>query len=189
MLTLAFGIGVNTNIFSMVSAFFLQPLPVKNPKELVLVLQRSAAWKLPQGHSYPDYRNYRERVGGFSDALALMMTLDPLSVAGRPADRTWIEAVSGNYFSMLGTEPSLGRLFLPTEGQKTGADPIIVPAYRHRRRFGHRVIAVTFSLWDQRGRARGVHRRHAAVAGCGWAGVLRAGPPGDESRSRGRAAL
>lgn len=38
VLTLAFGIAVNTTVFSMVSAFFLQPLPLKDPHELVLLM-------------------------------------------------------------------------------------------------------------------------------------------------------
>jgi len=41
ILTLALGIGVNANLFGMVSAFFLNPMPVKGADRLVWVLQRS----------------------------------------------------------------------------------------------------------------------------------------------------
>jgi putative ABC transport system permease protein len=42
VLTLAVGIGVSVSLFSMVSALFLQPLPVKGAEQLVIVMQRSA---------------------------------------------------------------------------------------------------------------------------------------------------
>ena len=51
VLTLAFGIGVSASLFSMVSAFFLQPLPVKDAGQLVLLMQRGRVWGLPYGRS------------------------------------------------------------------------------------------------------------------------------------------
>jgi hypothetical protein len=50
VLTLALGIGVNTSLFSLVSAFFLQPLSVDDPQDLVVVMQRGPHQR-PYGHS------------------------------------------------------------------------------------------------------------------------------------------
>jgi putative ABC transport system permease protein len=135
--TLALGIGANITIFSMISEFFFKPLPVKDPERLVLVLQRSAVWDKPHGHSWPDFRDYRERLDVFSDMLAVGMGPAHLSVAGQQPDREWIEIVSGNYFSMLGVEPKLGRFFHPEEGETPGAAPVVVLSHEYwQRKFG-----------------------------------------------------
>ncbi len=137
VLTLALGISANTTIFSIISDFFFRPLPVKDPDRLVLVLQKSATWKMPHGHSWLDFRDYRERLEVFSDMLAVTMVPAHLSVSGQQPEREWIEAVSGNYFSMLGVEPKLGRLFQREEGEKPGADPVIVLSYDYwQSKFG-----------------------------------------------------
>ncbi|HEY7179907.1 MAG TPA: ABC transporter permease, partial [Blastocatellia bacterium] len=137
VLTLALGISANVTIFSIISEFFFKPLPVKDPDQLVLVLQKSAIWKMPHGHSWLDFRDYRERLEVFSDMLAVAMNPVHLSVAGRQPEREWIEAVSGNYFSMLGVEPKVGRLFRREEGEKPGADPIVALSYDYwQRKFG-----------------------------------------------------
>ncbi len=124
--TLALGISANITIFSIINNFFFKPLPVKDPDRLVLVLQKSAVWKMPHGHSWLDFRDYRERLDVFSEMLAVGMDPAHLSIAGQQPEREWIETVSGNYFSMLGIEPKLGRLFHREEGEKPGADPIVV---------------------------------------------------------------
>ena len=137
VLTLALGISANTTIFSIISAMFFQPLPVKDPDRLVLVLQKSAIWKMPHGHSWLDYRDYRERVDAFSDVLAVMFNPAHLSVPGQQPERTWIEAVSGNYFAMLGVEAKLGRVFRRDEGETPGADPVIVLSHGYwQSKFG-----------------------------------------------------
>src|SRR5262245_57379355 len=135
--TLALGISANITIFSIISDFFFKPLPVKDPDQLVLVLQKSAVWKMPHGHSWLDFRDYRERLNVFSDMLAVTLGPAHLSVAGHQPEREWLETVSGNYFSMLGVEPKLGRLFRREEGEKPGADPIVVLSYDYwQRKFG-----------------------------------------------------
>ncbi|MBI4664610.1 MAG: ABC transporter permease [Verrucomicrobia bacterium] len=137
VLTLALGISANTTIFSIISAMFFQPLPVKDPDRLVLVLQKSAVWKMPHGHSWLDFKDYRERVGAFEDVIATFMTPVHFSAPGQQPERAWIEAVSGNYFSMLGLEPAHGRFFQSGEGEKPGADPLIVLSHTYwQRKFG-----------------------------------------------------
>jgi len=129
VLTLALGLSTNTTIFSIISALFFQPLQVKDAGQLVVVLQQNAKAEFPQGLPWADYQDYRAQVQEFSGMLAISFRPAHLSVEGRTPDRTWIEAVSGNYFSMLGIEPFAGRLFVPGEGERPGADPVAVLAH------------------------------------------------------------
>jgi predicted permease len=81
--------------------------------------------------SYPDYRDIRQQASAaFSDILAYRVGLDGLSVNGQ-ADRIMIHYVTGNYFTLLGVNPALGRLILPSEGEAPGADPVLVLGYSY----------------------------------------------------------
>jgi predicted permease len=137
VLTLAFGIGINTSIFSMVSAIFLQPLPVPDADRLVAVMQRSAVWKMPHGHSWLDYQDYRAQAQSLTDLIAYLPNPVHLSAPGQMPERTWIELVSPNYFSMLGVQAGWGRLFVPGDGEGEGAELVMVLSHRYwQRRFG-----------------------------------------------------
>lgn len=131
ILTLALGLTVNITVFAIISMLFFQPLPVKDPEELAFVMQKNPKAPFAHGNAWLDYRDIRQDVPEFSDVLALYFTPAQLSVPGNTPDRTWVEAVSGNYFSMLGVEPALGRLFLPGEGETPGKDPIIVLSHHY----------------------------------------------------------
>ena len=136
VLTLALGIGVNASLFSMVSAFFLQPLPVKDAHQLVLVMQRGDVLNMPYGHSYPDYRDYRSATAAFSDLVAYMPTPVHLSAPGQTPERTWIEVVSPNYFAFAGVFPAHGE-FPSWAADGKGTAPTVVLSYRYwQRRFG-----------------------------------------------------
>jgi predicted permease len=131
VLTLALGLSVNIIVFSIVSTMFFRPLPVRNPEQLVLVLQKTPEWPMPHGNSWLEYQDFKRRVDAFTDMLALFFMPAHVSAPAKHPDRTWIEAVSGNYFSMLGIEAARGRLFLPGEGEKPGADPILVLSHHY----------------------------------------------------------
>ena len=130
VLTLALGIGANTAIFSIVDSLLLRPLPVKNPGQLAVLAFRQGNGPLLTQFSIPAYRDIRAQTSGaFSDVLAFQLSLDGLSMNGR-ADRVLTNYVTGNYFSMLGIKPYLGRLILSSEGNTPGADPVVVLSHK-----------------------------------------------------------
>ena len=135
VVTLALGIAVNTSIFSIISGFLLRPMPVPHPEQLAVLSLQQAGDKAPQSFSYPDYLDLRGQSTSFSDVIAYRITLAGLTADNR-GDHCVATRVTGNYFSMLGVQPALGRLILPTEGQTPGADPILVLGYSYwQKRF------------------------------------------------------
>ncbi len=129
IITLALGIGANTAIFSIVDSLLLRPLPAKDPGQLAVLAFRQGDGPLLTPFSIADYRDIRAQTSSvFSDMFGFQLSLDGISMKGR-ADHVLINYVTGNYFSVLGLKPYLGRLILPSEGQTAGADPVIVLSY------------------------------------------------------------
>src|SRR5262245_20477877 len=136
VLTLAFGIGVNASLFGLIDGLFLQPLPVKESSRLVLIMQRSDVINLPYGHSYPDYLDYRRDSKTLSDLVAYSPMPVHLSARGQAPERTWVEAISPNYFALAGVSPAFGE-FPGAADENKGAAPTVVLSYRYwQRRFG-----------------------------------------------------
>src|SRR4051794_29923113 len=75
VLTLALGIGVNTAIFSGVSAFVLRPLPgVEEPAGLVSLFEASKDGRGGYNDfSYADYKDYLEQTDVFEGVQANTM--------------------------------------------------------------------------------------------------------------------
>jgi len=137
VVTLALGIGANTTIFSMVNSFLLRPLPTHDPGQITNLTQMQKDGSNNNAFSVPDYRDIRSQsTNVFSDLAAYQFGMDGLNANGK-TDRILSNYVSGNYFSMLGLQPTLGRLILPTEGEVLGADPVMVLTYDYwKTRFG-----------------------------------------------------
>jgi len=134
-LTLGFGIGVNTTLFGMVSAFFLQPLPVEEPAELAFVMQKTDLIEFPIGHSFPDFRDYREGVPAFEEVTAFLPNPVHLSAPGSSPERAWVELVTPSYFRVARVGAERGALF--GDDSEVGGAPVIVLNHRYwQRRFG-----------------------------------------------------
>jgi predicted permease len=134
IVTLGLGIGFNTAIYSVINAFILRPLPVKNPEQLVVLAARDKHTEVPHGLSYPDYRDYRELTGVFAGVLARREFAFAANwKRDHQTERIWIDAVTTNYFDLLGVRASLGRTFSPDESRH----PVAVLDYAcWRQRFG-----------------------------------------------------
>jgi len=130
VLTLALGIGANTAIFSLVNSLLLKPLPVPNAEQLMTVVLRENNGPLQQAVSWPEFKEIRAQGGrSFSDIFAYTVGLDGLAVQGQQPQRIMTSYVSGNFFEGLGLKPAVGRLFLRSEGEVLGSDPVIVLGY------------------------------------------------------------
>ncbi|HXZ34125.1 MAG TPA: ABC transporter permease [Terriglobales bacterium] len=135
VITLALGIGANTTIFSMVDSFLLRPLPVQDAGQLTVLSQTVSQVRKNDTNipifSIAEYRDLRNQMSGiFSGLLAYQYGMDGLSANGK-TDRVMTNFVSGNFFSVLGLKPALGRFILPSEGELIGADPVMVLSYSY----------------------------------------------------------
>jgi predicted permease len=136
VLALGLAIGANTAIFSLFNGMMWRPLPVKDPQQLVVVAMKQRGLDFPIPVSYPDLQDYRQLKAVFSDMCGYTPSPVNLQAEGRPT-RVWAELVTGNYFSMLGLEPALGRTFAADEGWVPGKDALIVLSYKYwQTRFG-----------------------------------------------------
>ncbi len=135
VLSLALGIGANTAIFSVVDRLLARPLPVEEPERLI-TFNKGAAPDLFDKFTYPDFADYRDQNGVFDGMMCYAETALNLSERGQ-TERVHGLQVSGDYFSVLGVTPALGRGFLLEEERKPDAQPVAVLSHGlWQRRFG-----------------------------------------------------
>jgi hypothetical protein len=172
LFTLALGIGANTAIFSIVNAVLLKPLPFAESEKLVFMtsaFQKQGSTK-NFATSYADFLDWRATAKSFTtmasyhqDSFTLAGMDQPLHVSG--------ETVSGDFFSILGTQPLLGRGFT-----------------REEEKPGTRVVVISHDLWESAfhgdrsivGRAITLDKESYTVVGvmpAGFAFPLDAEPP------------
>lgn len=120
--------------FSVFNALLLRPPAVPSPEQLVSVYASTPTEEF-SGSNYDDYKFYRDNNRVFSDVLAF-----PYSVSVRPiaheghAKSGLTNAVSDNYFSVLGVQPLLGRMF--TRGDDDHTSSLAVLSYSYWTRLG-----------------------------------------------------
>jgi len=131
VLSLAFGIGANTAIFTLTDQVLLRMLPVKNPDQLVMLTAEGRHYggnRGPNRISYPMYQDFRDHNTVFSGMFCFRESDMSLSYGGR-TERVSGEMVSGNYFPVLGVTAAIGRLFTADDDKFQGAHPVAVLSY------------------------------------------------------------
>lgn len=133
VLTLALGIGANTAIFGVLDPLLLRKLPVSHPEELVL-LESSGSLETLQSAELSAYKTYRENSSVFSGMIAF----DSITEAALLRDGNAIpvrgELVSGNFFTVLGVRPYLGRLLAEDDDRGAAGSLLLVLGYDCWRR-------------------------------------------------------
>src|ERR1700730_14973986 len=139
--TLALGIGANTAIFSLVDAFLLRLLPVKEPQQLVFIQATRPKGGTRSDFPYSTFEALRSSNHFFSGMFAWDDSLVAVTVDSHPE---FIDGdfVSGSYWDVLGVRAFLGRTFTPEDDQP-GKKPVVVISYAYwERRFARDPAAI-----------------------------------------------
>ena len=131
--SLSLGIGANTAIFTLMDAVMWRMLPVSNPESLLAVGRQEGSSVFP-GFTYGQYRLIRDN-NSMSDLAGYSAAPINVSVDGPPEPSVQGQLVSGNYFSLLGVSPVIGRAI--------GPDDDLVPN-------GHPVAMLSHGYWERR---------------------------------------
>src|ERR1700694_1977800 len=141
VITLALGIGANTAIFSVVNGVLLRPLGFPEADRLGRV------WHVPPAKSFPGMTTFSVSAANYLDwerqnhvfAGMAIYTFHGFALTGsdKPEQVDACAATSG-FFSTLGVQPMLGRVFLPEEDQP-GRSNVVVLSHRFwQEHFGSR---------------------------------------------------
>ncbi|MFL5576336.1 MAG: ABC transporter permease [Gemmatimonadaceae bacterium] len=147
VLTLALGIGANTAIFSVVRGVLLKPLPHRDGDRLMYLRQSvEGVGGENVGFSVPEINDFRES----SKTLRSIAEYSPITftlVGERDAVRINVGLVTGNYFSVMGLSPVLGRAFRDGD-DGPGAAPVMMLTHEYwQKRFGGDSAIVGKSLF------------------------------------------
>ncbi len=130
VLTLGLGIGANTAIFSVVRAVLLKPLPHQDGDRLVYLRQsadgpgaENVLFSVPE---ILDFRDGAKSLGGIAEYSGMTYTLQGTD----DAVRINVGLITGNYFSVMGLRPVLGRLTTPDD-DGTGVPPVMVLTHEY----------------------------------------------------------
>jgi predicted permease len=130
IITLAFGIGATTAIFSAVNGILLRPLPYPRSDRLVSVQQVGPGIGNPA--SYPNCFDWQAQNHVFSGMASYHGREFTLTGAGEPL-HVQAETVSAGLFGLLEVKPFKGRGFEPQDDQR-----------------GANVVVLSHSLWAGR---------------------------------------
>lgn len=134
LITLAVGIGASTAIFSVVNGVLLRPLPYPKSEQIVRVWEANAKGRRMQ-FADPNLEDVRAQVHSLQGMAAMRSGESTVSVGNAP-DRVRVASVSADFFSVIGVQPLLGRLFVPEE-QHFGAAPAVLVSHSFWQRHLH----------------------------------------------------
>src|SRR5262245_50286104 len=139
ILTLALGIGANTALYSVVHALLLRPLPYAEGERLAVPI----SFKVERGEfdgsvTYADYLDWKNQ-GVFQHVAVIDNTLDHVDLSGGDGEpeRVSLAIVSEDFFTVLGTPPMRGRLFVSEDfAVITPPRPVVISGGLWKRRYG-----------------------------------------------------
>jgi predicted permease len=159
VLAIAFGVGANTAIFSMIQAVLIKPLPYLRPDRLVMVWEKNPVFTGILAERIPvasrNFTEWRRQASSFSGMEAASMSTVDLTGTDKPEELRRATVTTG-FFALFGRSVALGRVFAPEDAKA-------------------RVVVLSYAFWRRRfNRDAGVLGRRLSLAGetCTVIGVL-----------------
>jgi predicted permease len=139
VLSLALGIGANTAIFTLIKQVLLANLPVRDPQQLVTFGKSTSGGvqggvDLGTSDLFPyDFARQLEADPGPFQSVAAYTSFSPRVSLSLPNTATALQIpanlVSGNFFSVLGAEPLLGRAIARSDADAPDRSAVAVISY------------------------------------------------------------
>ena len=139
VLTLALGIGANAAIFSIINAVLLRPLPFDDSSRLVRLFH------VPPQKSFPGVTRFSVSPANYIDWKAQAHSFEGMApyglsqgtvTGGERAEPIVVGRLAPDFFSLVRTPASLGRLFRPGEDQPESAPVVVLSDAYWKSRFG-----------------------------------------------------
>jgi hypothetical protein len=138
VLVLAFGIGANTAVFSLINAIVFKPRPGAPDRELVGVYSRDRTQVDEyRAFSYPNYADLRDRGAPFASLAAHNYAMVGLT-EGDSTRRIFVDVVTANYFDTFGVPVIRGRAFTLEEERPAADLPVTILSHGAWQRLGGR---------------------------------------------------
>jgi putative ABC transport system permease protein len=135
LLVLALGIGVNSAMFSALTAILLQKFPFAEPERVVTLWEVNQQKGFEQSPvSAATFADWRARTKVFEQMSLYDSDSKVLTGAGDP-ERLLGARVSANFFSLLGVQAARGSAALPEDGQVNGTEAVVLGHDLWHRRF------------------------------------------------------
>ncbi|MEP6783684.1 MAG: ABC transporter permease [Acidobacteriota bacterium] len=166
ILSLGLGVGVNTAMFSLVDSLLFRPLPVTSPGTLADVFTSGGDGDEYATSSYQDFLDLKSQNTVFSDMLGYSPMMAPLSLGDR-SRVAFGQIVTSNHFTVLGVQPFLGRLLVPSDDEPNSPRVVVISHRMWQREFGSdpAIVGKTLTL-------RGLPYSIAGVAPESFTGVV-----------------
>ena len=131
VLTLAVGIGPTVAVYAVFRQVLVQELPVPAPQELVLPQEHSGfetGWISTHGGSPDSYFSYPglQALRRVEPRLAAVAPVSVTALGRDLAERVDAQLVTGNYFSLVQTQPLLGRLLTEVDDRPHAGQAVAV---------------------------------------------------------------
>ncbi|HEY2933596.1 MAG TPA: ADOP family duplicated permease [Acidobacteriota bacterium] len=148
ILTMAFGIGLTTVLFSVTYGVLVKPLPWPHADRIVVV-KETRGGKSPRFGSFSStaYLAWRERPATVENIAAWSQRVVTLADAGEP-ERIRITVAAASLFPVLGARPLIGSFF---QEKDEGTPVVVLSESLWRQRFGadHAVLGRLVQLDGQ----------------------------------------
>lgn len=132
---MAFGIGANTAVFSVVNAVLLKPLPYPGADRIVTLNTAFLTTGQSQGLvSIANFRDWRDQSSSFEPMSSYRGDEFPVT-AGSVAEYGRTARVDAQFFRVFAVEPIIGRTFAPEE-MVPGARAVLISHGYWQSRFG-----------------------------------------------------
>jgi putative ABC transport system permease protein len=155
VLTLALGIGANSAIFSVVYGVLLRPLPFPQQERLVVAWEKDTTANTPFVElSVAEIRDWQTQNQSFTQLAAMPTTVYGYGyVLTGHGDPVQLESakVTGSFFSILGANAALGRVFDESDDQINGPNVVVLSDRLWRERFSSdpRIVGQAITLNQQ----------------------------------------